>query len=239
MDIPHFINQSSAKEVPLAPFVNDPPDPEAANRAAHAAVEGHELITEFSVRDRPQATERVMPQPADGPFFARPVPESWPGLIARAEEHLVKGVPDNAQTAAVAALFSVIPEISREEHATARYYGYGKILCGIAQAVAPPAERDKFVGNSAEYLVEHHVERCATATSERRPLKDEGLHVNEVINGTFGLAGQTSATIATYKAMPLAERLVINTLHNTSGAISDDDPELYLKHSVNSWLREP
>ncbi len=146
--------------------------------------------------------------PEQSPRHTQKRPAEWDGLIAIASS-IEEVMPPAEQQKVAHEVWEEVRSIPRETHEELVYYGIGVVTCSFMRGVNAKGNRAAFVANAANLLVDKYSLGCYFRGVEE---DNKGLRLADISIGGLGLTVQTKEIKAEYKAMPLAQRLVINTL---------------------------
>jgi hypothetical protein len=76
------------------------------------------------------------------PEYSRPVPSEWGDLVSVAYEAMVRSRQEQPTPEAIVTVFNAVEALDNESFDSARYYGLGLVMCGMARALQNPTTRE-------------------------------------------------------------------------------------------------
>jgi hypothetical protein len=141
------------------------------------------------------------------PTYTQRRPPEWDLFVEQAERAIQPGEPYGQQQAAIEKVWDESAAFDDGTLDAVRYYGIGLVVCELAKQVYTPAGHVEFIGAATRAVVNEHDEYCHNTGSP----KSEGLYAQEIRGPTYEDFSKIYQ-VPGYAAMPVAERLVVNTL---------------------------
>jgi hypothetical protein len=135
--------------------------------------------------------------------YGRAVPPEWMAVESAAHTELERSGRERPTPAAVNTVLDVIQTLDNEALESARFYGLGLIMCGLARQLQHPDIRQRVVTHAARNVVEW------------RAMEDgynaDGLCMNDFDQSHMNVAFRRYVQVANY-ALPAWQRLAANAL---------------------------